>query len=146
MITHPCRLSLELKGLKYENKPINLVKQEQNLRVLKKIGDAGKQEWAQFWIIRGFRALEKILAGGLAGKYCVGDEITLADICLVPQYYNAVRYEALSHSRLTVLRPLVIRFNVDLAEFPTITRIQNALSELDAFKKAHPSAQPDAVP
>ena len=60
-----------------------------------------------------------------AGKYSVGDSITFADLCLVPQVYNAVR------------------FGVPLEQFPTIVRINDALSELDEFKKAHPNVQPD---
>ncbi|KAJ3216576.1 T-complex protein 1 subunit theta [Dinochytrium kinnereticum] len=99
----------------------------QNLRVLKKVGDAEKMEWGKFWITRGFDALEKLLSDGFASKYCVGDELTLADACLVPQYYNAVR------------------FGVDLSAYPAINRIHETLSSLDAFKKAHASAQPDAT-
>jgi maleylacetoacetate isomerase len=63
-----------------------------------------------------------------AGKYCVGDEITLADCFLVPQVYNANR------------------FKVDLNKFPTIKRINDELLQTEAFKKAHPDAQPDFDP
>ncbi|VVC87672.1 unnamed protein product [Leptidea sinapis] len=56
----------------------------QNLIVLIHVGEEKKKEWAQHWITRGFRAVEKLLSS-IAGKYCVGDEITLADCCLVPQ-------------------------------------------------------------
>ncbi|KAJ0063104.1 hypothetical protein NL108_012573, partial [Boleophthalmus pectinirostris] len=59
----------------------------QNLYVLQKIGEE-KVPWAQHFINRGFQALEPILKE-TAGKYCVGDEISMADICLVPQVYNA---------------------------------------------------------
>lgn len=63
-----------------------------------------------------------------AGTCCVGNEVTLADVCLVPQVYNARR------------------FGVDLDQrFPTICRIDAYLSELEPFKQAHPSRQPDAV-
>ncbi|KAJ3109627.1 hypothetical protein HDU97_003101 [Phlyctochytrium planicorne] len=108
----------------------------QNLRVLKKVEvlssqSQAKSDWARFWITRGFTALEKILSNGVAGKYCVGDEITLADASLVPQYFNAVS-------------PPKKRFDVDLRAFPTINRIHAALSEVDAFKRAHASVQPDA--
>lgn len=64
----------------------------QNLIVLIYVGEEKKKEWAQHWITRGFRAVEKLLSAS-AGKYCVGDEITLADCCLVPQVFNARRYE-----------------------------------------------------
>ncbi|XP_067311167.1 maleylacetoacetate isomerase isoform X2 [Pseudorasbora parva] len=95
----------------------------QNLYVIQKIG-AEKVQWAQHFINRGFEALEPILKQ-TAGKYCVGDEISMADVCLVPQVYNAER------------------FKVDMSQFPTIRRLNQTLTEIDAFKVSHPSHQPD---
>ncbi|XP_067336959.1 maleylacetoacetate isomerase isoform X2 [Channa argus] len=95
----------------------------QNLYVLQKIG-AEKVQWAQHFIDRGFQALEPILRQ-TAGKYCVGDEISMADICLVPQVYNAER------------------FKVDVSQYPLIKRLHQTLLEIDAFKMSHPSCQPD---
>ncbi|XP_066526178.1 maleylacetoacetate isomerase isoform X1 [Hoplias malabaricus] len=95
----------------------------QNLYVIQKI-EAEKVQWAQHFINRGFEALEPILKQ-TAGKYCVGDEISMADICLVPQVYNAQR------------------FKVDINQFPTIKQLNQALMELEAFKVSHPSCQPD---
>uniref|UniRef100_A0AAQ4S0R5 maleylacetoacetate isomerase n=1 Tax=Gasterosteus aculeatus aculeatus TaxID=481459 RepID=A0AAQ4S0R5_GASAC len=95
----------------------------QNLHVLQKIG-AEKAQWAQHFIERGFQALEPILKQ-TAGKYCVGDEISMADICLVPQVYNAER------------------FKVDVGQYPTIKRLNRTLLEMEAFKVTHPSCQPD---
>ncbi|KAM6960855.1 maleylacetoacetate isomerase isoform 1-T1 [Aplochiton taeniatus] len=95
----------------------------QNLYVIQKIG-ADKMQWAQHFIDRGFQALEPILKE-TAGTFCVGDEISMADICLVPQVYNAER------------------FKVDVNKFPTIKRLNQALVELEAFKVTHPSCQPD---
>nr|XP_046268685.1 maleylacetoacetate isomerase isoform X2 [Scatophagus argus] len=95
----------------------------QNLYVIQKIG-AEKAQWSQHFIDRGFQALEPILKQ-TAGKYCVGDEISMADICLVPQVYNAER------------------FKVDVEQYPTIKRLNQALLEIDAFKVSHPSHQPD---
>lgn len=63
----------------------------QNLIVLIHVGEEKKKEWAQHWITRGFRAIEKLLSTS-AGKYCVGDEITMADCLLVPQVFNARRW------------------------------------------------------
>ncbi|KAH7986808.1 hypothetical protein HPB51_026604 [Rhipicephalus microplus] len=63
-----------------------------------------------------------------AGKYCVGDEVTIADACLVPQVYNANR------------------FKIDMSQFPTLSRVSTALESLPAFKAAHPSCQPDTPP
>ncbi|XP_068607671.1 maleylacetoacetate isomerase isoform X5 [Brachionichthys hirsutus] len=95
----------------------------QNLYVIQKIG-AEKVQWSQHFINRGFQALEPVLKE-TAGKYCVGDEISMADICLVPQVYNAER------------------FKVDLEEYPTIKRLNQALLDVEAFKVSHPSRQPD---
>ncbi|XP_057199914.1 maleylacetoacetate isomerase isoform X1 [Triplophysa rosa] len=95
----------------------------QNLYVLQKIGGE-KMQWAQHFINRGFEALEPILKQ-TAGTYCVGNEISMADICLVPQVYNAER------------------FKVDMSPFPTIRRLNQTLMEIEAFKVSHPSCQPD---
>lgn len=76
--------------------------------------------------MRSTLGLEKVVER-TSGKYCVGDSVTLADCCLVPQVYNA------------------LRFSVDMSQFPTISRLNETLSQLPAFKQAHPDAQPDAV-
>lgn len=96
----------------------------QNLKILKYVGDDRKLEWGHKFIDEGLAALEKMLKT-TAGKYSVGDEVTMADLCLVPQVYNAGR------------------FKVDMSKFPTISRINAALGELDAFIAAHPNKQPD---
>lgn len=65
----------------------------QNIGVLNHMGSyLGEKEkqWSKFWINKGLAAIEKLLAES-AGEYCVGDEITLADCCLVPQVFNARR-------------------------------------------------------
>ncbi|XP_056408178.1 maleylacetoacetate isomerase isoform X2 [Hyla sarda] len=98
----------------------------QNLAVLQRVGD-GKLEWAQHFITKGFQALE-VLLRNTAGRYCVGDEVTMADLCLVPQVVNADR------------------FKVDLRPYPTISRINQALLQLEAFQVSHPSRQPDTPP
>ena len=104
-----------------------------NLRVLKylvhklKVDDDAKAAWSRHWISEGFAGLEAMLAGSSAtGRFCHGVTPTLADCCLVPQVFNALRFE------------------VDMARFPTIARIHAACSELDAFTAAHPLKQPDA--
>ncbi|XP_060735823.1 maleylacetoacetate isomerase isoform X2 [Tachysurus vachellii] len=95
----------------------------QNIYVIQKVGEE-KVQWAQHFINKGFKALESILKQ-TSGTYCVGNEISMADICLVPQVYNAER------------------FKVDLDQYPTIKRINQTLMELEAFKISHPSCQPD---
>ncbi|MGB6243263.1 MAG: maleylacetoacetate isomerase [Castellaniella sp.] len=103
-----------------------------NLRVLRwlsrelKIEQPARDDWYRHWIVLGFRALETQLQSPATGRCCHGDEPGLADCCLVPQVYNARRYD------------------VDLAVFPTIARIAAYCESLPAFQAAHPDAQPDA--
>ncbi|XP_065833531.1 maleylacetoacetate isomerase-like [Oscarella lobularis] len=96
----------------------------QNLRVLSYVGDEKKMEWGRHWIDAGFQSLEALLKE-TSGAYCVGDQITMADICLIPQIANAKR------------------FKVDLSKFPVICRIDETLSTHKAFQAAHPFRQPD---
>jgi len=102
-----------------------------NLRVLgylrKQLGqdDSGVNEWYRHWVNISFEALEARFRKN-AGIYSYGDEITLADVCLVPQVYNARR------------------FKVDLTPYPNIERIDQSLNELPAFFNAAPEQQPDS--
>lgn len=84
-----------------------------------------RQAWIMHWIVEGFDALEGQLADG-AGRFCVGDAPSLADCCLVPQLFNARR------------------FNIDLSPYPRLVAIDAACNALPAFQAAHPSRQPDA--
>ncbi|MCY1556436.1 Maleylpyruvate isomerase [compost metagenome] len=89
--------------------------------------DEVKDAWYHHWIELGFESLQANLArGGKAGRFCLGDTPTLADICLVPQVFNAQR------------------FNVDVSRYPTIAKIYEACMEMEAFQKAEPKSQPDA--
>ncbi|XP_007939527.1 maleylacetoacetate isomerase [Orycteropus afer afer] len=99
----------------------------QNLSILKQVGQENHLAWAQKVISSGFTALEKILQS-TAGKYCVGDEVSMADLCLVPQVANAERYK------------------VDLTPYPTISHINKTLLALEAFQVTHPCRQPDTPP
>jgi len=101
----------------------------QNLRVLEKVGEEKKAEWAKHWITVGFEALETVLSkNSTNGQYCFGSSLTLADCVLVPQVYGARRY------------------NVDLTKFPIISKIEAHLNTLEAFKQAHADVQPDTPP
>ncbi|MCB9665694.1 MAG: maleylacetoacetate isomerase [Alphaproteobacteria bacterium] len=101
----------------------------QNLGVLRRVQELGgdRAGWARDVIGDGLDALEA-MAAATAGRFVVGDQVTAADLCLVPQLYNARR------------------FGLDLAGFPTLTRVEAACAELPAFQAAHPDRQPDAVP
>lgn len=89
--------------------------------------DVALAGWQKEWIHRGFSALEaRLVREPATGRYCHGEEPTLADICLIPQCYNARRVQ------------------MDLAAYPAIQRIFSACSEHPAFQRAAPDAQPDA--
>jgi maleylpyruvate isomerase len=79
--------------------------------------------WYRHWIVEGFEAIETLIR---PGPYAFGNEVTLADICLVPQVANARR------------------FNVALDRFPKIVEVDRACLELTPFQKAKPENQPDA--
>lgn len=104
-----------------------------NLRVLKHLtaemglSDDAKLAWYRHWIISGFDALETMLNDGHSGDFCHGDTPTLADACLVPQVFNAER------------------FDCDLSAYPRLRTITERARALPAFAKASPSEQADAV-
>ena len=105
-----------------------------NLRVLKylvkelKADDDAKNAWYQHWCRGGLEAFERQLAQGPASTFCHGDMPTLADCCLVPQIFNAQR------------------FNVNLDGLPRTMAAYQACMALPAFQKAQPSSCPDFEP
>jgi maleylpyruvate isomerase len=86
---------------------------------------ADDKTWTRHWVGRGLAGLEAAALES-AGRFAVGDAVSIADACIVPQLYFARR------------------FQVDLAPFPTLVRIDAACADLPAFQKAHAEAQPDA--
>jgi maleylacetoacetate isomerase len=105
-----------------------------NLRVLRYLAkplghdDKAVETWFNHWIHVGFTGIEHMLAkDGQAGQFCHGDSPTVADICLVPQVFNAQRYPSF-----------------DFAPFPTIMRIFENCMKQPAFDRARPEKQPDA--
>jgi maleylacetoacetate isomerase len=105
-----------------------------NLRVLNYLRDSLQQSeddvavWYRHWVSEGFRGLEQQVRQHSSNRrFCFGDSVTLADVCLVPQVYNARR------------------FHTDLAPFPTLVAISTHLETLESFAAARPEVQPDAV-
>jgi maleylacetoacetate isomerase len=104
-----------------------------NLRVLKYIqGPMGQDDdamivWYNHWINLGFDAIEAMLADSSeTGDFCHGDTPGLADVCLIPQIFNAQRHD------------------LDMTPYPIIKRIWDRCGALEAFAVAHPNRQPDA--
>ena len=78
--------------------------------------------WYRHWVTTGFQAIEQVIGDD---GYCFGGGVTLADACLLPQIYNARRFET------------------DLSAFPRILKVEETCGSLPAFEQAHPSNQPD---
>ncbi|CAF5173914.1 unnamed protein product [Rotaria magnacalcarata] len=87
----------------------------QNISVLKRVGEDKKVEWAP---------VEKALEES-AEQFCVGNQLSIADCCLIPQLYHARRWK------------------IDLTKYLLIPSIEERLNSIDAFKVAHPNQQPD---
>jgi maleylacetoacetate isomerase len=114
-------------GIACEIHPLN------NLRVLRylvrdlKATDEQKDAWYRHWVEQGLASIEARLAtGGKCGRYVLGDQVTLADVVIVPQIFNAKR------------------FDCRLDHVPTVMRIFDHCMELPAFADAQPARQPDA--
>ena len=104
-----------------------------NVRVLKHIqaqfgaDEAATNAWYRHWIAEGLGGLEAYVEGArLSGQYCYGDSVTMADVCLVPQIFNAQR------------------FGCPLDGYPTLNAIFERCMALDAFRATQPSTQADA--
>jgi maleylacetoacetate isomerase len=102
-----------------------------NLRVLRylvgpmKVAEEDKNRWYQHWVETGLEVVEQRMAASPT-RYCHGDTPTLADCVLVPQIFNAQR------------------FDCRLDHVPNVMRVFGACMQLDAFSKTQPSACPDA--
>jgi maleylacetoacetate isomerase/maleylpyruvate isomerase len=106
--------------------PVNNLRVQQYLVNKLGVNELDKSAWSHHWMGVGFAALEKKLEK-VSGEYCYGDHITIADLCLVPQVYNANR------------------FKVDMSSYPLINSIVERCNQIPAFIKAMPENQDDAV-
>lgn len=100
----------------------------QNLAVIQRLKgmDIDPKPWCQHFIREGLLSFQK-LSKASGGTFSCGDEPTWADACLIPQLYNARR------------------FDLDFSEFEYLSEIEERCSQLEAFSKAHASRQPDAI-
>ena len=105
--------------------PLNNLRVVEYLTKYFAMNEDQKISWIQHWIGEGFSALETQLNRNQADNYCYGNQVTLADLCLIPQVYNARR------------------FNCDMNDYPIISRIYERCMQLPAFQKASPEAQQD---
>jgi maleylpyruvate isomerase len=103
--------------------PLNNLRVLQYLERTLECDESVRMAWYRHWIAEGLSALEAMLSK-TAGTFCMGDRATIADVCLVPQVYNARRYHC------------------DLEPFPTARRIDEECRALDAFARAAPDRQP----
>lgn len=107
--------------------PLNNLRVLNYLRDQLKQDDAGIGTWYRHWVTEGFRGLEvQVREFSASGRCCFGDAVSLADVLLVPQMFNARR------------------FKTDLTPFPTLVGISTHLEALPAFAAARPEVQPDA--
>lgn len=88
-------------------------------------GPGSADEWSRNFLLKRFAALEAVLKES-SGQFCLGDSISLADVCLLPQYYSGES-----------------RFKIDMTQFPVIHRICNKLLAIPEFSSGHPEKQPD---
>jgi maleylacetoacetate isomerase len=112
-----------------EMHPLNNVRVLKYLKSAYGLDDARVNgDWYPHWIAEGFGGLEAFLAAqGRCGSYCLDERVSMADVCLVPQVFNAQR------------------FNCELKPYPTVMRIYERCMALPAFADTQPSKQADAV-
>lgn len=96
----------------------------QNINVLKRIGDEKKTEWLNHYLNKGLNSIEVILKE-TSGTYSVGDELSIADLFLVPQYNACQRYK------------------IDLSKYKLINKIVANLNQISEFQMAHAYRQID---
>jgi maleylpyruvate isomerase len=109
-----------------EIQPLNNLRVLQYLKTQLALDEAARTQWSHEWMKRGFTAVEARPSSSNAGDYCDGDGPTMADCCLIPQVFNA------------------LRVNCPLESFPNIRRIYEKCMSSEAFQIAAPGRQIDA--
>lgn len=108
--------------------PLNNLRVQKYLVTQMNLGEEQKLEWYHHWVASGFKGLEARLAqDDRTGLCCYGNTPSIADVCLIPQVYNALRFECPMH------------------DYPTILRINEHCLGLNPFANAQPHSQPDAI-
>lgn len=113
-------------GIACDIHPVNNMRVLQYLQSQLGISDAQKQDWYNHWVMEGLSATEKMLLRSGTGDFCIGDQPTLADCCLVPQVFNAKR------------------MGCTVDSFGRVMAIYNHCMRSPAFQAAAPASQPDA--
>ncbi len=111
-----------------DTNPLNILRVYRYMRDEMDLGYEQRRAWYEHWAHQGLRAVESLLGAHLApGRYCHGDRVTLADVCLVPQLANAEAN------------------GLDLSPYPTARRIYRTCSAQSAFQSAAPLTQGDRL-
>ncbi|MCR9184673.1 MAG: maleylacetoacetate isomerase [Halieaceae bacterium] len=118
-----CRVRAMMQSIACDIHPLNNLRVQRYLVDELGVSEADKLGWYHHWIAQGFGALEQQVTGV---QYCFGERLTLADVCLVPQMYNARRFQQ------------------DLAPYPKLVAIADYLEQLPAFAAAAPQGNADA--
>ena len=103
--------------------PLNNLRVLQYLKNELGLGQPAVETWYRHWVALGFDAVEQMIEGG---DFCFGNTVSLADVCLLPQIFNARR------------------FDVDMDAYPRISAVERNCATMAAFEKAHPANQPDS--
>jgi len=108
-----------------EAQPFMNLRVQQYLKNVRKFDQESMNEWLNLWAGNTMAVVENLVTQ-FGGRFCIGDEPSIADACLVPQWYAAQR------------------FGIDISTFPALKKVTDNCSQLSAFQKAHPDNQTDA--
>jgi maleylacetoacetate isomerase len=130
LLARPPRDRVRLRGIAHmiasDVAPLNVLRILHYLEREFQCTDSAKRTWMLHWMQEGFEALEKMLDNPSTGAFCEGDEPTMADCCLIPQIYNAKRWQ------------------MDLTPYPKMLAIYDTCMAMEEFQAAAPERQIDA--